>query len=103
VGSAFNEPMSEGVVRDFVLQFRPAFPLGWNTRVAVYFLAQYSVLTQKPFYVPHLVFIDRHGVIQRQVPGEESTFMGNPGENIRKTLDQMLAPVPPASKAAPKK
>lgn len=99
VASAFNEPINEKVIGDFVDQYKPAFPMGWNTRVAVYAFAGHSILSQKPFYVPHLTFIDRKGVIQAEVNGEDP-FMHKAGENIRAQLDKMLAAAPSAKKTA---
>jgi hypothetical protein len=98
VGSAFNDGVSEKMVNEFIAQFKPAFPLGWNTRVAVWAFVQHSILSQKPLYVPHMAFIDRGGVIRAEYKGEEGFFHAA-GPNIRKELDKMLA----GASAAPAK
>jgi hypothetical protein len=89
VGSAFNDGIGEKMLNEFIAQFKPAFPLGWNTRVAVWSFVQYSILSQRPLYVPHMVFIDRGGVIRAEYKGEEAFFHA-PGPNVRKELDKML-------------
>jgi hypothetical protein len=103
VGSAFNDGIGEKMLNEFIAQFKPAFPIGWNTRVAVWSFVQYSILSQKPLYVPHMAFIDRGGVIRAEYKGEEAFFQA-PGPNIRKELDKMLAaPHTAPAKPAPKK
>lgn len=94
VESAFNDGVNEAVINEFVRNYKPPFPVGWNTRVAVQSYVQYSILSQKPLYVPHMVFIDRKGTIQAEYPGESAFFQGQAGVNIRKELDKLLtAPV----------
>jgi thiol-disulfide isomerase/thioredoxin len=56
----------------------------------------------KPFYVPHMVFLDRRGVIRGDFAGE-SDFMSHPELNIRTELDQLLKAGAPTPAAAPKK
>lgn len=98
VGSAFNDGIGETMLGEFVRTYKPAFPLGWNTRVAVWSYVQYSILSQKPLYVPHMVFIDRWGNIRAEYPGEDPFFQNVP-VNVRKQLDSLLGPA--AGKAAP--
>jgi hypothetical protein len=45
--------------------------------------------------VPHLVFLNRRGIIQADYPGE-SDFMKDPATNIRAELEKLLKP--PATK-----
>jgi hypothetical protein len=60
---------------------------------------QYSVLKQ--FYVPHMVFLDRQGVVRGDFPGE-SPFMTQPEVNVRTELDQLLKASPSTSAAVHK-
>jgi hypothetical protein len=59
---------------------------------------QYSILSQKPLYVPHMVFIDKGGTIRAEYKGEDPFFQNVP-VNVRRELDKLLAGAP----AAPKK
>ena len=90
VESAFNDGVGEKMVNEFVAQFKPAFPVGWNTRVAVWSFVKYSIISQKPLYVPHMVFIDRNGVIRAEHWGEED-FFRSAAINVRKEFDSILA------------
>ena len=89
IESAFNDGVTEKAVQDFVQQYHPGFPVGINDRTSVMGYLQYSVLSQKPLYVPHLVFLDRHGVIRGDYAGE-SPFMQNAAPNIRAELDKLV-------------
>ena len=97
LGCAFNDD-AQNLVAAFIMQFQPAFPVGWATRDAVYTLLGRSVLDQRPLYVPHLLFLDRAGKVQADVAGE-SDFMNNAIDNIRGELDRLLGAVS-ASKTA---
>jgi thiol-disulfide isomerase/thioredoxin len=105
VTTAFNDGVSEQAVKDFIRMYKPIYPVGWNSRVAVWSFVQYSVLSQKPLYVPHLVFLDRWGNIRAEYPGEDPFHQNEPA-NIRKQLDSLLgaaAAKPAPAKAAPAK
>ena len=84
---------------EFLQKFQPAFPVGYCDRDAVMVYVQYSVL--KPFYVPHLVFLDRRGVVRGDFAGE-SEFMTQPDVNVRTELDQLLKAGTSTSAAAHK-
>jgi thiol-disulfide isomerase/thioredoxin len=102
VECAFN--MNAGLmVPAFTARFQPNFPVGWADNNTVMAYLGRSVTDPRPFYVPHLVFIDRQGMIQGDFAGE-SEFMRNPEVNIRAELDQMVkAPAPkPAATARTK-
>lgn len=77
------------LVPDFIKQFEPSFPVGWADSAAVQAYLQYTVLDNRPFYVPHMVFLDRRGIIRGDFPGE-SNFFQNPDVNIRAELDKIL-------------
>ena len=88
---AFN-PDAGSLVPIFVQQFQPPFPVGWSNDGAVRTYLQMPIFdTARPFYVPHMVFLDRKGVIRGDYPGE-SPFFQNPARNIRAELDKLLAP-----------
>ncbi len=57
-----------------------------------------------PYFVPILVFIDKHGMIRSQYIGDE-TFLSHQETNIRAELDKYLKSTAPAttSTAASKK
>jgi thiol-disulfide isomerase/thioredoxin len=94
--------VNDGAEKDlpgFIQQFQPSFPVGFNNQVAVNQYLQWSQI----FYVPHIVLLDRGGVIQGDYPGE-SEFVKNGPANIRAELEKMLTPpAAPAKKSAPKK
>jgi hypothetical protein len=86
VACAFNDGAKD-LLPEFLQAFQPTFPVGYCDRDPVMVYVQYSVL--KPFYVPHMVFLDRRGVVKGDFPGE-SDFMTQPDANIRMELDQLL-------------
>jgi hypothetical protein len=69
--------------------------------VAVRSYLQYSSVDRRPLYVPHLVFLDRTGVIRADYPGEDAFFQ-NANANIRAQLDKMLKIAVPKKSAATK-
>ena len=73
----------------FQQQFHPPFPVGFSSRAAVMAYLQISILDPHPLYVPHLVFLDRRGVIRADIAGE-SDFMRQPEVNIPAELDKLL-------------
>ena len=85
---AFNDDAKQGMA-EFLQQLQPPFPVGWTNRAAAMAYLQRSVLDTRPLYVPHMVFLDRRGVIQADYPGE-SDFMKDPATNIRAELEKLL-------------
>lgn len=85
---AFNQN-ANNLVADFARMFMPGFPVGWSEDATVKSYLQIPILGNQLFYVPHVVFIDRRGVIQGDYAGE-SEFMKNPEVNIRAELEKML-------------
>jgi thiol-disulfide isomerase/thioredoxin len=92
---AFNDG-AEQLLPAFLTEFHPTFPVGWINGAAVNVYLQYSEMNPMGF-VPHMVFLDRRGMIRADIPGE-STFFNDPDTNIRKQLDNLLKPVAPAKK-----
>ena len=93
---AFDEG-AQAAVPLFIQQYAPSFPVGWSTREAVMAYFQVSVMDTRPFYVPHMVFVDKAGIIRGDYPGE-SGFFQNAEVNIRAELDKLLKAGTTASK-----
>jgi hypothetical protein len=91
---AFNDLASQQLPA-FIQQFPPSFPVGWSTRAAVMAYLRISLMDPHPLYVPHLVFLDRRGVIRAEYPGE-SEFFKDAAKNVRAELEKLLTPVGPA-------
>jgi thiol-disulfide isomerase/thioredoxin len=85
---AFNDDAQQ-TMAEFLQQFQPPFPVGWTNRAAVMSYLQRSILDARPLYVPHMVFLDRRGMIQADYPGE-SDFFKDPAANIRAELEKLL-------------
>ncbi|MGA3096600.1 MAG: TlpA disulfide reductase family protein [Bryobacteraceae bacterium] len=85
---AFNPEAQQGVP-GFIQQLQPPFPVGYADRAAVDSYLQRTVIDTTPLWVPHLVFLDRTGVIRADIAGD-SPFMSDPLANIRAELDKLL-------------
>lgn len=85
---AFNDDASADLA-DFQQRFHPPFPVGYSARAAVMAFLQIPLMDPHPLYVPHLVFLDRRGMIRTEVAGE-SEFMKQAEANIPVELDKML-------------
>lgn len=100
---AFNDAAVQSLP-GFLNEFKPPFPVGWSNRAAVMSYLQYTIIDPRPLYVPHLVLIDRSGVIRGDYPGE-SPFFADAAKNIRAELDKLLklptAPKAPTAPATP--
>ena len=91
---AFNEN-ARNLLPEFIQRFQPPFPVGWNSDAAVHAYLGRSIIDQRPLYVPHMVFLDRRGIIRADYPGEDA-FFHNPDVNIRAQLDSLLKAGAPA-------
>jgi hypothetical protein len=87
---AFNDDAVRSLP-EFLQRFAPPFPVGYSTLAAVMSYLQYTVVDPRPLYVPHMVFLDRAGVIRADYPGEGTFFQGA-NANIRAQLEKMLRP-----------
>src|ERR1035441_217094 len=74
---------------EFLERFTPAFPVGYSTNTAVMSYLQYSPIDPRTLFVPHMVFLDRTGVIRADYPGGDA-FFANANANIRAQLEKML-------------
>ena len=92
-------------VPDFIKNFRPTFPVGYNTQDDVDGFLQQPVIYR--MYVPQLVFIDRQGVIRAQHGGSDPFLAGDQDKHLRDQIDELLKEAPPRKKGlafpAPKK
>jgi len=98
VACAFNDGAQQ-LLPQFIQQFQPNFPVGFCSRDAVLNYLSYPVL--QPLYVPHMVFLDRRGVVRGDYLGE-SEFMTHPDTKIPGELDGLLKGGPASASAAPK-
>jgi thiol-disulfide isomerase/thioredoxin len=80
---------AQAMLPNFIKQFQPAFPVGWENRVNALSFLGISILNQG--YVPKIVFIDRNGMIQKQYDGQDAFFQDE-DKRTRATLDEMLKP-----------
>ena len=85
---AFNDD-AVAAMPEFLQRFKPPFPVGFATNAAVMAYLQRSVVDPRPLFVPHMVFLDRAGVIRADYPAEDA-FFANANANIRAQLDKML-------------
>jgi hypothetical protein len=93
---AFNEDASQ-LLTKFVQDFRPAFPVGYNSNAAIQTFLRRSVMETKPLYVPRLLVINPEGKIQAEYSGDDNFFV-NPEPPLRALLDKMLPAKAPATK-----
>jgi hypothetical protein len=87
---AFNDDAKQ-TMAGFLQQFQPPFPVGWTTHAAAMAYLERTILDTRPLYVPHMVFLDRRGIIQADYPGE-SDFFKDQATNIRAELEKLLKP-----------
>jgi thiol-disulfide isomerase/thioredoxin len=87
---AFNDDAQQ-TLAGFLQQFQPPFPVGWTSHDAVMGYLQRSIIDTRPLYVPHMVFLDRRGIIRADYPGE-SDFFKDPATNVRAELEKLLKP-----------
>jgi len=95
-------------VPNFVKNFKPPFPVGYNDGATAMAFMEH-VMVKVPI-MPMLAFIDRQGMIRAEYEGDDEKFFGEQHEqNLRAQIEALLktgtsAPKTPASKtAAPKK
>jgi peroxiredoxin len=88
VASAID-PMSSMKVPDFIRQFQPTFPVGFNEHQAAVDYLQHPVMFR--LMMPQLVVIDRKGIIRAQLAGDDKFFAeGEQEKNLRALLDPLL-------------
>jgi hypothetical protein len=94
--SAIN-PMSALHIPDFVAQFKPAYPIGYNDQgYAAKFLGYPE---NDPMFMPQIVFIDRTGTIRAQFAGDDMKLLKEvQDKTLRGALDQTLTAAPSTQK-----
>jgi|SRR5579863_4529107 len=103
VASAID-PMSSMLVPDFIKNFQPTFPVGFNEHSQAIEYLEHPVIYR--LMMPQLVFIDRQGVIRAQYSGDDPFFNKTDQEkNIREAIEPLLKEKPAAEvrKTASKK
>jgi thiol-disulfide isomerase/thioredoxin len=85
-----TNPMSHMLIPDFKKEFMVRFPVAYSPSERANEYLQHPSI--QIMYMPQLVFIDRKGYIQRQVPGGDS-FFNKPDQekNIRAQIEKLLA------------
>jgi peroxiredoxin len=97
------EDMAAMNVPDFIKNFQPPFPVGFNERKAVLDYLQHPAMFK--LLMPQLVFIDRQGVIRAQYSGDDKFFADDLEKNMREQIESLLKeePAPPKKPASARK
>jgi len=83
------DPMANMKVEDFLKNFRPSFPVGFNERDPVLEFLQHPAMFK--LMMPQLVFIDRKGTVRAQYAGDDKFFKDEDQEkNIRDEIETLL-------------
>jgi peroxiredoxin len=85
-------------VPEFLKNFNPPFPVGYNEGTTALGFMQHPVV--KVPIMPMLAFIDREGMIRAQFEGDDEKFFGDQHEQNLKTQIEALLKVGAAKKAA---
>jgi hypothetical protein len=76
-------------IKEFLQRFQPPFPVGWADEAAARAFLRMPPANERPLYIPHMVFLDRVGMIRTDVPAE-SDFFNNPEANVRAEVEKLL-------------
>lgn len=78
------------LLKGFVAQFHPPFPVGWATQeAAMYFLGATMMDDPRALFVPHMVLLDRRGLMRGDFePG--SDFYRDPATSVPAALEKLL-------------
>jgi peroxiredoxin len=88
IASAIQD-MAALAVPDFVKQFQPGFPVGFNPRNLVEDYLQHPVMFR--LLMPQVVVIDRKGIIRTQLAGDDKFFdKAEQEKNFRELLEPLL-------------
>jgi hypothetical protein len=83
------DPMSSMKVPDFIRQFQPAYPVGFNEHNEAVEYLQHPVMFR--MMMPQVVVIDRKGMIRAQLAGDDKFFAETAQEkNLRELLEPLL-------------
>jgi peroxiredoxin len=84
-------------VPDFIKNFQPSFPVGFNEHAPMLAYLQNPPMAR--LIMPQLVFIDRQGTIRAQYRGEDKFFGDDLEKNMREQIESLIKEEP----ASPKK
>jgi len=89
-------------IPDFIERFQPGFPVGEANKIGAFQYMQLD-MTQRPPFVPYMVFIDRSGTIRAQYTGTDKILddVESPRllrEEALKYLNERAAPAKGAKK-----
>ncbi len=88
IASAIQD-MAALAVPDFIKQFQPGFPVGFNPRNLVENYLQHPVMFK--LMMPQVVVIDRKGIIRTQLAGDDKFFdKAEQEKNFRDVLEPLL-------------
>ena len=88
IASAIQD-MAALAVPDFIKQFQPGFPVGFNPRDRVLDYLQHPVVFR--LLMPQAVVIDRKGIIRTQLAGDDKFFdKAEQEKNFRDVLEPLL-------------
>jgi peroxiredoxin len=88
LGAVFDKDAATRV-QQFSKSLGLNFPVGYSEQAPVLDFLQLP--PNDPYFVPILVFIDRHGSVRSQYVGDE-TFLSHQEVNIRAEIDKLLKP-----------
>jgi peroxiredoxin len=88
LGLATNSKAEEHLAR-FAETFQVGFPLAVATRLDWARFGRFPVHS-KPPYVPHLLLVDRSGMIRAEFRGEDREFYDNLEERFRAAIEPLL-------------
>lgn len=95
---AFNGDAATAM-REFLERYKPPFPVGWTSDSVVRSYLRYPISEKRMLYVPHMIFLDRQGIIRGDFAGE-SSFFTNAESSIRGELERLLKPSSPKAATA---
>ena len=87
LGLAVN-PSAAANIDEFAQKYGVKFPMGLATRSQWTTFCQLPVMGQN--YVPHMVFVDKKGVIQEDHPGGDRAFWLDQEAKIRSAIETLL-------------
>ena len=82
------DPMANMKVADFIKNFHPSFPVGFNERDPVLEFLQHPAMFK--LMMPQLAFIDRKGTMRAQYAGDDKFFGEDQEKNIRDEIETLL-------------
>ncbi len=82
------EDKSQAAIPNFLRQFHPTFPVGFNDRQATLEFLQRPASAQ--MMMPQIAIVDRKGIIRRQLTGDDAFFEGDQVKNLKAAVDDLL-------------